>query len=201
MTIIVEQRSSDSPYIAAVMQGHTVDAGSAIRPAELCWHMVFVREHGNLHPLLVGPLSTAGTAAWGDGAEILWVKFQPGVFMPHLPVDHLLDRETALPQGAGQSFWLNSSTWELPSYENVETFIARLVHDGVLVCDPIVGAVLDEQPHDYAPRTVRHRFQRATGLSPKQIQQMLRPARPRCWNKAFRFSILFTKPAIMISPT
>ncbi|MEZ4683764.1 MAG: helix-turn-helix domain-containing protein, partial [Caldilineaceae bacterium] len=26
----------------------------------------------------------------------------------------------------------------------------------------------------FAPRTIRHRFQRATGLSPKQIQQMMR---------------------------
>ena len=177
MTILAEQRLSDSPYIAAVMQGQTVQDGSAIRPAEICWHMVLVREHGKVHSLLVGPWSTAGVAAWGEGAEILWIKFKPGVFMPHLACDRLLDRETALPQGTGQSFWLKGNTWELPSYATVETFVNRLVHEEVLVCDPVVETVLNDQPHQLAPRTVRHRFQRATGLSPKQIQQMVRAQR------------------------
>ena len=174
MTLLVDQRLSDSPYIAAVMQGQSLQDGSSIRPAEICWHMVFVRTQGNFRPLLVGPLTTAGVAAWAEGGEILWVKFKPGVFMPHLPFDHLLDRETALPEGTGQSFWLKSSTWQLPTYENVETFIKRLVREEVLVCDPVVSTVLNDQPHDLAPRTVRHRFQRATGLSPKQIQQVVR---------------------------
>ncbi len=172
MTILIEQRLADSPYIDTIIQGQTVRAGSAIRPAEVCWHMVFVREHGNLHPIVVGPLTTSGVATWPQGGEILWIKFKPGVFMPHLPFEHLLDRETVLPRGAGQSFWLKSGVWEFPTYENVETFINRLVHDEVLIYDPVVGTVLNEQPHDLAPRTVRHRFQRATGLTQKQIQQV-----------------------------
>ena len=174
MTLVVEQRLSDSPYIDTVMQGQAVSAGSAIRPAEVCWHMVFVRAQGNLHPLLVGPWSTAGVANWQEGGEILWIKFKPGVFMPHLSFDQLLDRETKLPEGAGQSFWLKSQTWQWPGYANVEAFVNRLVQDEILVCDPVVHTVLQEQPHDLAPRTVRHRFQRATGFSPKQIQQMVR---------------------------
>ncbi|MEZ4732979.1 MAG: helix-turn-helix transcriptional regulator [Caldilineaceae bacterium] len=174
MTIRVEQRLADSPYIDTITQGQTVCDGSAIRPAEVCWHMVFVREQGNIHPLVVGPLTTAGVASWQAAAEILWIKFKPGVFMPHLSFDHLLDRETALPGGTGQSFWLKSQTWELPTYENVETFIHQLVQDEILVYDPVVNLVLNEQPHDLAPRTVRHRFQRATGVTQKQIQQVAR---------------------------
>lgn len=174
MTILIEQRASDSTYIDTVMQGQAVSAGSAIRPAELCWHMVFVRAQGKLHPLVVGPWTTAGIANWHEGGEILWIKFKPGVFMPHLSFVDLLDRETKLPAGTGQTFWLKSQTWQWPTYESVETFINRLVHNEVLVCDPVVNTVLQEQPHDLAPRTVRHRFQRATGFSPKQIQQMVR---------------------------
>lgn len=174
MTILVEQRASDSSYIDTVMQGQAVAAGSAIRPAEVSWHMVFVRAQGALHPLVVGPWTTAGIANWQEGGEILWIKFKPGVFMPHLPFDHLLDRETKLPEGTGQSFWLKSQTWQWPTYETVETFVNRLVHDEVLVCDPVVNTVMQEQTHDLAPRTIRHRFQRATGFSPKQIQQLVR---------------------------
>ncbi len=174
MTLQVEARPSDSPYIETVMQGQSLATGSTIRPAETHWHMVFVRAEGKLHPLVVGPWSSAGVAEWGAGGEILWVKFKLGVFMPHLPFAHLLDNQLILPKGAGPSFWLKSSTWELPSFENVEDFINRLAHEEILVHDPLVSAVIDETAHDFAPRTVRHRFQQATGLSPKQVQQMAR---------------------------
>ena len=62
----------------------------------------------------------------------------------------------------------------MASYEHPETFVNPLVQDELPVCDPLVHTVLQEQPHDLAPRTVRHRLQRATGFSPKQIQQMVR---------------------------
>ncbi|MCB0063804.1 MAG: helix-turn-helix domain-containing protein [Caldilineaceae bacterium] len=174
MSLQVEQRLSDSPYIETVMQGHSLAAGSTIRPAETHWHMVFVREAGKFHPLVVGPWRGAGVAEWQGGGEILWVQFKLGVFMPHLPFDHLLDNELRLPEGAGPTFRLKSDSWELPTAENVETFVARLIHNEILVHDPLVGTVLADEPHDFAPRTVRHRFQRATGLSPKQIQQVAR---------------------------
>ncbi len=174
MTLLVAQRFSDSPYIETVMHGHSLADGSSIRPAETNWHMVFVREQGKVHPLVVGPWRSAGRANWAAGGEILWIKFKLGVFLPHLPFDHLLDNELRLPEGAGPTFRLKDDSWELPSFANVETFINRLIHDEILVHDPLVGRVLAAEPHDLAPRTIRHRFQRATGLSPKQIQQVAR---------------------------
>ena len=90
MSLLVEERVSDSLYIETVMQGETSAAGSAIRPAETHWHMVFVREHGNLHPIVVGAWTTAGIASWQEGAEILWIKFKLGTFMPHLPAKNFL---------------------------------------------------------------------------------------------------------------
>ena len=62
--------------------------------------MVFTRYDGSMHPLLVGPLTSSGTAFWGPGAEILWIKFKLGSFMPHLPVRGLVDAETTLPTTA-----------------------------------------------------------------------------------------------------
>lgn len=174
MTIVFEQRASDSPYIESVIQGFTVRDGRTIRPAEYCWHMVFVKEHGRFHPLIAGPFTSAGDVSWAKNAEVLWLKFQPGVFMPHIPFSHLLNRELALPDATGQAFWLKSSTWECPTYENVETFVNRLVRDEILMHDSVVSAVLQGQSHEMAPRTVRHRFRYATGQTQKQIQQARR---------------------------
>lgn len=176
MSIVFEERASDSPYVETITHGWTASNGSTIRPAECNWHMVFVREKGRAHPLLVGPLTTAGVASWGEGAEILWIKFKLGVFMPHLPFRDCLDVETALPGAATHSFWLKGSAWRFPDYENVETFVDRLVRDDVLVHDPVVSAALqDELPPQAMPaRTVRHRFSRATGLTQSYIRQMKR---------------------------
>src|SRR5260221_13228987 len=107
MSIISEERLSDSPYVETITYGRTASDGSTSRPAECNWHMVLVKENGRLHSLVVGPLTTAGVASWGDGAEILWIKFKLGTFMPHLPTRNLRDGETPLPQGACKSFWLN----------------------------------------------------------------------------------------------
>jgi AraC-like DNA-binding protein len=140
--------------------------------------MVFVRHQGSLKPIVVGPWTTAGVASWGADAEILWVKFKLGTFMPHLPTRNFLDMETILPEAARRnSFWLNSSAWQFPDYENVETFVDRLVRDEVLVRDPVVTAALLGRLQDTPSRTVRHRFLRATGLTQSHIRQFERAQR------------------------
>jgi AraC-like DNA-binding protein len=174
MTIISQERRSDSPYLETVTRGWTVAEGSTIRPAEIRWHMIFTRHSGAMHPLYVGPLTTSGTASWGEGAEILWIKFKLGTFMPHLPVRDFLDVETSLPDAASNSFWLKGSAWQFPDFENVETFIERLVREEILVSDPVVSAALQDQPPDISLRTVRHRFLRATGLTQNHIRQFER---------------------------
>ncbi len=174
MIVNLKERSSDSPYLEAVMQGYTAVPGSTIRPAESHWHMVFVKVNGRTHSLAVGPLTTSGLASWGDGAEILWVKFKLGTFMPHWPTRKFLDSETNLPGASRNTFWLHSSTWQLPDYENVETFVDWLARDDLLVSDPVVNTVLQDRRPDVSPRTVRHRFLQATGLSHNYIRQMKR---------------------------
>ena len=177
MSIIYEERASDSPYVETITHGWTASDGSTIRPAEIHWHMVFARHNGRVHPLVVGPLTTAGVASWGEGAQILWIKFKLGAFMPHLPTRDFLDVETTLPGAASQSFWLKGSAWQFPDYDNVETFVDRLVREEVLVRDPVVEAVLQGHPPELSSRTVRHRFLRATGLTQLHIYQAERARR------------------------
>jgi methylphosphotriester-DNA--protein-cysteine methyltransferase len=79
-----------------------------------------------------------------------------------------------LPEATGRSFWLGGSTWEVPTYENADTFINRLSRAGLLVRDPLVEEVLHEVPLDLSPRALQYRFQRATGLTRKAVQQIQR---------------------------
>lgn len=178
MTIIAEERKSDSPYIETVTRGRTASDGWTIRPAEVHWHMVLLKLNGNLQLLVVGPWTSSGVISYGAGAELLWIKFKLGTYMPHLPVQGYRDVETSLPNAASRSFWLKGSTWQFPSYENVETFINRLAREEVLARDPIVDAVLQgDRQDDLSPRTVRHRFLQATGVTQGLIRQMERAQR------------------------
>jgi hypothetical protein len=174
MSIIYEERSSDSPYVETITRGWTESDGSTVRPAEVHWHMVFVRHNGRAQSLVVGPWTSAGVVSWAEGAEILWIKFKLGTFMPHLPPRDFLDVETILPGATSQSFWLDSSAWQFPDYDNAETYVDRLVREDVLVRDPVVNAVLQDQPQEMASRTVRHRFLRTTGLTQSHIRQVKR---------------------------
>jgi AraC-like DNA-binding protein len=177
MTIITEERPPNSPYVDNITRGRTTSDGWAIRPAEAHWHMVLRKLNGNLQLLVVGPWTSSGVISYGAGAELLWIKFKLGTFMPHLPVRDYRDVETTLPGAASQSFWLKGSAWQFPDYENVETFINRLAREEVLVHDPVVNAVLQDHPREMSSRTLRHRFLQATGVTQGQIRQMKRAQR------------------------
>ena len=53
-------------------------------------------------------------------------------------------------------------------------FVERLVREGLLVRDPIVEAVLQNQPQALSPRSIQRRFLRATGLTQGSIRQIER---------------------------
>jgi AraC-like DNA-binding protein len=169
-----EVRVSDSPYIETVTRGWTEGNGSVIRPAESHWHMVLVTFQGKTLFIVTGALPTAGAVSYTEGTEILWMQLQLGTFLPRLPARVLLDKEMVLPDAANHSFWLGGTSWQFPTFDNVETFIRQLAREEVLACDPLVSTVLQDHSQDLAPRTVRHRFLQATGLSHTHIRQIER---------------------------
>lgn len=136
--------------------------------------MVLVKYQGKTQFIVTGALPTSGVVSYTEGAEILWIKLKLGTYLPHLPARILLDKEIVLPEAVCHSFWLGSASWQYPTFDNVETFINRLVCAEALACDPLVSAVLQDHPQDLAPRTVRHRFVQATGLSHARIRQIER---------------------------
>lgn len=177
MSLLHDERPSDSPYVESVTRGLTTGNGSSIRPAETSWHMVFVRHGGSARLVLVGPWRAAGTASWGEGADILWLKFKLGTFMSHSPVATFRDSETVMPGATSGSFWLDDHTWPYPNSEDAEVFVDRLARKGVLVRDPLVSAALGGDPEAVSPRTLRHRFLRATGLPQRHIEGVTRAQR------------------------
>lgn len=169
-----EGRYSDSPFIEMVWRGSASADYKPTCPADACWDLLLLKKGKQVEVSVEGPLTRALYKTSVGETECLVIKFKLGVFIPYFPVNSITDRKTVLPEGARHSFWLMGSTWQFPDFDNVETFVHRLVHQDVLVRDPVVSAVLQSQTPHMSSRTVRRRFLQATGLTPKAIEQIER---------------------------
>jgi methylphosphotriester-DNA--protein-cysteine methyltransferase len=69
---------------------------------------------------------------------------------------------------------LHGSAWEFPTFENADTFVNRLVGEGLLAHEPLVESVLQGQTKELSVRSVQRRFLRATGVTHKAIYQIQR---------------------------
>jgi len=175
MSFILEERPSDSSFVQAVWRNESERAESFISTAGTHWEMVWMRHRDQYTFTVRGPETKATPADLPADAEWLGITFKLGTFLPDFPPGSLLDREDVkLPEATRRSFWLGGSTWEFPTYGNADTFVDRLVRAELLVRDPLVEDVLHEVPLDLSPRALQYRFQRATGLTRKAVQQIQR---------------------------
>lgn len=179
MIFTFDERSSDSPLVDAIWRGRTECAGTRIAPAGGCWVMLIERHasRGKARLSVVGPMTQALPMPYAGNVEFVAIKFKPGTFIPHLPINNLLDAVVPLPNAASKSFWLNGAAWQFPDYENADTFVDRLVRQGLLVRDGVVDAVLQDQPLALSSRSVQRRFLNATGLTHSSIRQIARARR------------------------
>lgn len=167
-------RSSDSPFVEQIWRSQSEGAGDFLSVAASNWEMVITQIAGKIHVTVRGPETEAKPAHCPADGEWLGVIFKLGTFMPHLPTVKLVDEEIHMPAANGQSFWLHGSAWELPTFENMDTFIAKLVRKGLLAREPVVEAALHNQAIDLSLRSVQRRFLHATGLTHGAVSQIER---------------------------
>jgi AraC-like DNA-binding protein len=168
-----QENFANSPFIEYIWSTQTEQAGDFTSTAETHSGLVVTRYEGQILVTMRGPETKTTPASTPAGGEFFGVTFKLGTFMPTLLPRNLMDRRDAHMRVASkQSFWLDSSVWEIPKYDNVDVFIERLVREGLLVHDSVVSVALQEQPQAYSPRALQYHFVRATGLSRKVIQQI-----------------------------
>jgi hypothetical protein len=169
-----EVRPSDSPLVERIWRSHSERAGSFTSISAVCWSMVVSKCKGRIAISLHGP--ETGATCKDFPAELEWfgIDFKLGTFMPQIPPGSVIDRNITLPKAADHSFWLCSSAWQFPNYENADTFVDRLVREGLLICDPVLNAINQGQSQTLSLRTIQYRFLHSTGLSQRTIQQIER---------------------------
>jgi hypothetical protein len=173
MIFTFAERLSDSPFVERIWRAQSERTGEFLSVAASQWEMVVSKYHGETTVTVRGP-ETKATPMHVTlvGSEFFGIIFKYGAFMPHFPVSEIVDGDLDLPDASSKSFWLNGSPWQFPNYENADTFVDRLVREGLLDCDPIIEPVLRGEPPDLSPRSVQRRFLQATGLTQGSIRKI-----------------------------
>ena len=171
---IAEERGSDSPLVEKIWRVESYQPAPFMSVAATNWEIVFARVKGEITIAVRGPETVASMAEVPDDAEFFGIIFKLGTFMPHLPARNLVDGMVSLPFAAGQSFWLHGSAWQMPNYENADTFIKMLMRREMVVQEPVVDDALNGRIPDLSLRSVQRRFINATGLTHGAVAQIQR---------------------------
>ncbi|MEO8612057.1 MAG: AraC family transcriptional regulator [Chloroflexota bacterium] len=169
-----EERSSDSPLVHSFGWGCTEREGVTPMNADSQCYLLITYQDGKTRVALGGAVTKTWYMPYSAGGEWLGIRFTTGTFMPHMPTNCLVNNLIYLPEAAGNRFWLNGCAWEVPALENADSFVKRLLQEEVLVHDPLLNAVLCDQPQDVSFSTVRRRFLRASGVTPGVMHQIQR---------------------------
>ena len=175
MIFIFDQRLSDSACVERVWTASSERAGEFLSVAATSCELVVSRYQDDVFLTVRGPETRPTTFDVPAGGEWVGIRFKPGTFLPRFPPGTLRDHEdVTLPGASTRSFWLNGSAWEYPTFENADTFVARLLNKGIVARDRTVEAVVRGQSHRQSLRSAQRHFLRATGITYAMFRQIER---------------------------
>ena len=175
MLFTSDERLSDSPFVEKIWHTQTVQTGTFLSVAVTHWEMVVSNFQGKLMVTVRGPETMPTNAHVTEtGEECFGIVFKLGTIMQPLPVEKLVNDWIHLPDASSRAVWLQGSAWPVPTYENADTFVERMVREGLLAREPIVEAALQGHIKDMSLRSVQRRFLRSTGLTQGEIYQIER---------------------------
>jgi AraC-like DNA-binding protein len=171
MTFVFDERSSDSALVQTVWSTYSERAGTFTSVAVSRWEIVVTKLRGKTTLCVRGPETKASSAPVPPDAEFFGIVFKHGAFLRRLPGAVLVDDARDLSRTA-RSFELGGATWQFPTFDNADAFVARLVRRGELVFDPVVADALRGEPGRLSARSVRRHCLRATGLTADAIRRI-----------------------------
>lgn len=168
------QRPADCAFIREVRHVCYEEDAADVSVPDGGWDLVFMKRSGVSQVLHTGLITKPVDLGYAPGDEYLAVTFRPGVFMPKVDASSMVDRGVILGPPAAGRFWLGAETLEVPSFENAEGMVKRLISRGVLALDDVVDDVTHERRLAITPRTLQRHFARAVGVTAKQLSSIYR---------------------------
>jgi AraC-like DNA-binding protein len=166
-------RQADSPFVHAVTSWVIGDEDTSLAAPDGCWDLVVLKQGGATNLLLTGQTTRAVSLPFAPGDEIMTISFKASAFLAFVPAMDLVDRGILL-STSRHHFQLASDVFDIPTFENAEEFVQRLVKKGQVRQDEVIEAALTDRLPAYSRRSIQRRFRRATGMTQNSFRQIQR---------------------------
>lgn len=165
MAISVETMSGPQGRIERVWTSVCTSPTGFMSLASVHVGFAFTRYVGETIVSFRGPETRATAMEVPGEAEFFGVELRLGAFLrPFRPATLANQQDVTLPVGRNGRFELLGCSWELPTPENVDVFVARLERAGLLAYDPVVDDLWRDPSGRLARRTSQERFRNAVGI-------------------------------------
>ena len=173
-----ENRMVPTRFVRRVWRAPSSPKPNMISVANPFWGLVFEQKSsGAKSVFLHGPETIASTVDIPQNAEYFGIEFDLGAFAPSQIMAALADNSIALAVQPNGTFAVFGETLELPTFDNADVFVKRLIRAGLLVGDVTVEQALLRQPVALTDRSIQRRFMAATGMTYGTIRQLDRATR------------------------
>ena len=175
MFLEFDHRESNSPYVERIWRSRSRSGGPFLSMAEGSIELVVTRLPGFMAVTLRGPVSRGSVFECPPNGEWLAIRFRLGTHLPRIPTAALIDhQDVQLPVLPNGRFWFSDLTWEIPSYDSAEDFVARLARAGVIARSHATDAAVEGDVDWMSKRSVQRHFRRVTGMTFGSYQQIQR---------------------------
>jgi Helix-turn-helix domain len=171
------ERAADSSLVERITCVTYDEPTRELSTPDGCWDIVVMRRRGITLVLQTGVISRPVPLENDPGDSFLAISFKPGVFLSRTPGRDMIDRALVRPLVTAGAFALDAETLEIPTFENAEGLVERLVRRGLLARDELVEGAAQGRPRAISPRSMQRHFLSALGMTPKQFAQIRRAGR------------------------
>jgi hypothetical protein len=171
MGLIFTAVTGELPLVERVWSA-SCDAATTFTSAAKATSMIaFARSDAGSTVHVRGPETSGTSLTCAAGWEFFGVELRLGAHLPLHPPSGLADLNDALlPTLPSGRILLDHRDWEMPTAQNVDVFLDRLVRAGLLVFDPLVDDIRHgERPRSMSERVAQIRFRRAVGIPHRKL--------------------------------
>lgn len=177
MQRIVQTRPVDSPLVESISSVRFTATGQTLMQPDGCWDIAIIKRGDEMLVLRTGLTTHPVVYEHEAGDEQLVISFKPHSFMPLMPGEAMRDEGVMLEKFGQRDFWIGTDVREIPTFENADVFVERLVRDEIVLSNDIVASVVEGQPKAMSERTMQRHFLRTTGLTYKHFTLVQRARR------------------------
>lgn len=176
MSVTKHSRPSDSPLIQRVAVRYYHGGEGDVTMPDGARDIVVMKQNGRVQVMLTGNITQPIPLDFPAGTEVMNIMLAPGAFFTQaeLAAPKMLNESLFLPSAGKNKLWMGSDVLEIPTFENAELFVEKMLHGGLLDADELVERLVAGNPMAASDRTTQRRFLQATGLTYKYFTQIER---------------------------